>query len=610
MKGIFMGQVCVGAARFIGACIYALYAVLISLTIYVSPASSGGSDLNQGPTPICEIQGGYWSSPFDGKTVTLRGVVTLDLDETSRRGFFLQQEGCDSNSATSDGLFVYLGQAMDVVRTGDLVEVRGLVQEYYAMTEVSALPGEVAILSRDNPLPLAVVLNPPFANDLSSSYFESLEGMRVELPDALVVGPTSASDESFVVRADLGFQRVFRDDPAGTGEIVCVDDGGLAEIAPEVKVGDRVEGLVGVIDYSLGLYRLQLSASPSVYPALTGREAVSPLASSLDVVRAASFNLADLFDTFDDPLKDDTLLSAAEYRRRLAKRALAVHQSLGEPDLIAVQEVENEMVLKDLLARPEIESQYDFVWVDSADSRGIDLALLYRPDRFALLDYQAYQGCTTLLDGLGPDGNRDMSAPYNAPTCDSDGDGSLEGNRLFSRPPLAVRLALSQEGDEPLEITVLVNHWKSKIEDTSYAEYTLPRRMKQAQFTAGIVEQLQALHPGASMLLLGDLNDYSDSSPLAVMQAAGLRDLTSRITPSQRYTYVHQGVSQVLDYALLDLRPPLGVSTIEPVHINADYPYVFSGVADVVYRSSDHDPLLLELRVFSHFDYLPLVSRD
>ena len=51
--------------------------------------------------------------------------------------------------------------------------------ENFGLTEISAASGSVNLLSKDNPLPAEMVLNPPFDNDQSRAYFESLEGMLV-----------------------------------------------------------------------------------------------------------------------------------------------------------------------------------------------------------------------------------------------------------------------------------------------------------------------------------------------------------------------------------------------------------------------------------------------
>ncbi len=127
------------------------------------------------------------------------------------------------------------------------------LQEYYGLTELSASPEDVAVLSSGNPLPAVLDLTPPFNNDASRVYFESVEGMFVKVDQALTVGPTNFSYpfnyRSWMVRSDLGIERVFQDDPMGTGEIICVEDNGLFKISPDVSVGNSVESLVGVLDY-------------------------------------------------------------------------------------------------------------------------------------------------------------------------------------------------------------------------------------------------------------------------------------------------------------------------------------------------------------------------
>ncbi len=602
---------------------------------------------------ICQIQGSGFASPYVGQTVRTQGLVFADLDQTGKRGFFIQAPNCDGDPTTSDGIFVYKGNRTNVVRTGDLVEVRGVVQEYYDLTEISTRLSDITILSSGNLLPEPLDLNPPFDNASARAYLESLEGMYVRMDDALVVGPTSYYDETWVVRSDLGLKRVFQDDPAGTGEVVGVDDEGLFEITPEAKVGDRVLGLVGALDYTFGAYKMQLLAAPSLLPApdpprrgdvdgdgdldlddlriihsylgkkvppaperadlngdgrITGLDIVIFLRLWRQTLLAptefsvATFNLENLFDTVDDPDRDDPVLSADEYELKLDKLAEAIHDELGEPTLIGVQEAENLAVLADLAARPEIEAEYSAVLVDGPDSRGIDVGLLYRTDRATVLGYEARQGCTTLVDGLGPDGNGNPQNPVNEITCDSDGDGVLDGNRLFSRPPLVVHLKVRSgyrhwgHGREQ-ELWLIVNHFKSKSEDTPDVQYTLPRRIEQARFVAGLVEEILDADPQADVIVLGDLNDYPDSEPLAVLASAGLSDLLLEVDRPERYTYIHQGVSGVLDHVLISRDLKWEFQSAAPVHINADYPSACEDLADTARRSSDHDPVVVRFRM-------------
>ena len=556
--------------------------------------------------PICALQGSGFASPYAGQTVTTQGVVFFDLDETSRKGFFLQEENCDSDPATSDGIFVYLGARTNVVSAGDRVRVTGTVQEYDGMTELSASPGSLSLLATNQVLPALQELSPPADIQASRLYFESREAMLVGIGEVVVVGPTDTNDRSWVVRSDSGIDRVFNSDPAGSGEIVCVDDGGLYEISPEVKVGDQVSGLAGVLDDSRENYCLELANAPVVLPAV-GSSFSSPQAADLSV---ATFNLNNLFDTYDDPATEDTQLSTAEYQRRLQKRALLIHAGLGEPDLLAVQEVETGTVLQHLINRPEIQADYQVIWEDGPDRRGLDLALLYRPEHLSLLGASVRQACTTLVDGFGPDGNDDVSSPQNLLSCDTNGDGLLDGNRLFSRPPLVAHFAafLDRATGYPVDLWVILVHLKSKTEDTSTNAYTLPRRLEQAGFVAGIAQDILASYPKANLIILGDFNDTLDSQTLSIISASGQFDLLHWTPEASRYSYVYHGVSQVLDHVLARWQPPFSPVRISPIHVNADYPDDFSAVGDSLYRSSDHDPVLAQFRWFDQVTYLPLVS--
>jgi len=408
---------------------------------------------------ICNIQGDGFVSPHVGNKLRTRGVVTLDLEETGKHGFFMQDENCDQRGKTSDGIYIYHQEVINLVQPGDRIEVQGYVNEYYGLTEIISLPEDIFLLSSGNPLPTSIDLSPPFENHESRKYYESREGMMVSLTEALAVGPTDADDRNWLIRQDLGLGRVFQDDLAGTGEIICVDDRGIFKINPDLKVGARVNGLQGALDFSYGDYCVQLSVAPVVHPD-NDENMAGKLEKAMETTFSlATFNLNDLYDSVDDPYTDDVRLSPTEYQRRLQKRAIAIHEQLGEPDLIAVQEAENMEVLQALTSRPEINSTYQFLLLDGPDTHGIDVGLIYKPDRFQLLEFETYQGCTTLIDGLGPDGNQDVHNPQNAITCDTDADGIADGNRLFSRPPLVVKLRANFGVQD--DVRLFINHLKS-----------------------------------------------------------------------------------------------------------------------------------------------------
>jgi len=568
--------------------------------------------------PICAVQGKGFSSPFVGRTVRVNGVVSADFDTSSRNGFFIQNENCDADPSTADGVFIYLEERAEVVSAGDRVRVTGLVQEYYGMTEIQALPADVIVLSSGNPIPPAQELNPPFQNQAARMYFEALEAMRVRLGDGRVVGPTDVDDRSWLVRSDLGVERVLYADPLGTGEMVCVDDQGHYEIAPEVKTGDNVSGLEGVLDFKMGDYCMQLTSTPVVRISTGSFEDETPASASAEI-NLATFNLQNLFDTLDDPQTADQALTGAEYQRRLQKRALAIGQNLEFPAILGIQEAENRAVLEALISQPEFTVNYEIVHYEGPDQRGLDLALLYRPDQATLLESAPYQGCSGLVDGFGPDGNDDPQNPQNLLTCDRNGDGVLDGSRLFSRPPLAAHFygrplaspGLDRASDalDVYEFWVIVCHFKSKVGDSSTLEHTLPRRIEQAQFVANLAGQMRNDHPAAQIVVLGDFNDHPDSAPLLHLTAAGLQSAWLLTPPAERYSYIYRGISQEMDNIFFV--PKTGLAPVNPhaVHINADFPAALMSVNATSRRSSDHDPMVMGFAPTTPSAFLPLIGR-
>ena len=97
------------------------------------------------------------------------------------------------------------------------------------------------------------------------------------------------------------------------------------------------------------------------------------------------------------------------------------------------------------------------------------------------------------------------------------------------------------------------------------------------------------------MVVLGDLNDFEFSETVAILEAAGLHDLIETLPLNERYSYVFEGNSQVLDHILVS--GPLFArsrSSFDAVHVNAEF-------AD---QASDHDPSVVRLA----FNDAPTVS--
>lgn len=113
--------------------------------------------------------------------------------------------------------------------------------------------------------------------------------------------------------------------------------------------------------------------------------------------RLMAYNVENLFDTCPDSLADDRDFlpeaprrwTASRYWRKLDGVARVV-AAVGEgrlPELVVLCEVENDSVLHDLTRRSSLRTAgYRYVMTASADRRGMDVALLYQPGQFRLLE--------------------------------------------------------------------------------------------------------------------------------------------------------------------------------------------------------------------------------
>ena len=116
----------------------------------------------------------------------------------------------------------------------------------------------------------------------------------------------------------------------------------------------------------------------------------------------ANWNVENLYDAVDDPDNDGddeflpnnvtTRWTQVRYETKLDNLAQVIsgmNDGAG-PDVLGLEEVENEDVVRDLVERLP-GKRYGVVHVDSPDPRGIDTAMLFNRTRFSLLESHAYK---------------------------------------------------------------------------------------------------------------------------------------------------------------------------------------------------------------------------
>ena len=511
---------------------------------------------------LCEIQGDGRSTLYGGLQVESEGIVTLVPPDEA--GWFLQHPDCDGDPATSDALWVAADGPMPEV--GDWLRLRGRVDEFYGRTQL-VLAGDW-LSERQVALPDAVPLAPPVGDARAAqAYWEALEGMYVQLAGADVVGPTSRYGEFAVLPAGAVDGRLWADSPALTQRLLVADD----PAAPTpLALGDRVTGLTGPLDFTFGTFKLRPSQPfKAVIAPLPPLPTLPPLPDG--AWRLATLNLENLFDTVDDPATadEDWTLTAEQLDHKLDKLAGTIAGPMALPTILAVQEVENLVLLEQLAAHPLLGPRYRPMLVEGVDERGIDVGLLIDIRRAELIDQATANPCSTER-GVG-----------GGPAADCPAGQRL----LFARPPLVVALRV-----DGAPLYVIVVHFKSMRGGESESQ---PRRSAQARFVAELVEQLRRDDPDAPIAVLGDFNSDADGVTVAnLLHDAPLASLWQRLPREQRHAYLFEGVSQTLDHILVT--PELFDQLIDfrPLALNADYPHSLSERTDTLYRSSDHDPII------------------
>ncbi|MCW2928157.1 MAG: Endonuclease/exonuclease/phosphatase, partial [Thermoleophilia bacterium] len=190
-----------------------------------APARTPAERTEPAPTPIPQIQGGGSLSPYSGKQATVSGVVTGIQRTGASAGFFLQDPTGDGDAATSDGIYIRIGEDVtgwqDDVSIGARATATGIVSERGSMTAIEvAARGALKVGTRPSLGPaLPEVLDVPVDPAQRAEYLESREGMLVTMERAIVVGPTNQYGQYVALDADKHGARRMGSEPDTTGFI-------------------------------------------------------------------------------------------------------------------------------------------------------------------------------------------------------------------------------------------------------------------------------------------------------------------------------------------------------------------------------------------------------
>jgi VCBS repeat-containing protein len=421
--------------------------------------------------------------------------------------------------------------------------------------------------------------------------------MRVQVNDGLVVGPTSGFNETWIVAdnganaspftarggviitpGDFNPERIQLDDtlyPGGSGAW------------PDVNVGASLnDPAIGVIHYGFGNFELLVTQTYTVDPGTLARETTSLTGSDRELT-VATFNVENLAGN----------AAPAEF----AERADQIVNHLGSPDIIVLEEIQdnngatNDSVtdatdtLNNLIAAIVTAGgpTYQFMQINPVDDQdggqpggNIRVGFLYNPARVS--------------PAVGPVGG---SLDANSAVCIPGGvelafnPGRIDPTNTAwdaSRKPLAGEFLFNGE-----TVFVIGLHFASKGGDDPLFGFTQPpvlnsevQRLQQAQVVNDFVDSLLACDPNANIIVLGDVNDFDFSSVASTLAGGVLSNLMTTLPANERYSYVFEGNSQVLDQVLVSQNVFSNLIAYDVLHINAEF----------TEQVSDHDPSVMLAR--------------
>ncbi|MDZ8186393.1 MAG: putative Ig domain-containing protein [Nostoc sp. ChiSLP02] len=570
---------------------------------------------------IHDIQGASHISPLNGQRVDdISGIVTV----VKSNGFYLQDPNPDNDDRTSEAIFVFTSSA-PTVAVGDSILASGTVSEFRPggnannLTTTQIVSPTIVKLSSGNTLPAATILGnggrtiptTVIDNDTSGNietgttnfdpaqdgidFYESLEGMLVQVNNPVAVSPTNSFGEIWVL-ADNGANATGRTARGGIAvspndfnpERIQIDDTLFTSgSSPQVNVGATLNTITGVVDYNFSNYEV-LPTSVTVNSNSTLTKEVTNLTPTTDQLTIATFNVENL-DPGDGATKFNNLASR-------------IVNNLKSPDIISLEEIQdNNGPTNDSVVDASTTFQtlinaivaaggptYQYRQINPVDDTNggepggnIRVGFLFNPNRVSFVDRPGGTSTsnTTVTNNSG------VPVISNSPGLIDPTNSAFNA----SRKPLVGEFTFNGE-----TVYVIGNHFNSKGGDQPLYGPNQPptlssetQRQQQATLVKNFVENILAIAPNANVVVAGDLNDFEFSRPVTTLESAGLTSLIETLPQNQRYTYNFEGNAQTLDHILVSQNLLKNLDGYDVVHVNSEF---FD-------QDSDHDPSVARFNI-------------
>ena len=523
---------------------------------------------------ISQVQGTGDISMYNGHRKEVKGLVTGVFQE-DLKGYFLQ----DARVLQKDGIFVL--DSINKVEQGQVVLLDALIDEYYHQTVLR----DVKLLKvssykkKSHPKKLRFPLNDEDKETFEGAFVEIKQKMT--LTDAysflkygqlelsaigLFQQPTEyldAQNDSLEIK-DLEVSQ-------GVNSIIIDDISNqkypeqLYAKNEDLRLGAELSKLRGYFYQRNERYFLKITDS-LVFENVHRSESIE-VDGELKVM---VYNLHNLFNGDGQEQGFPTARGAKtfdDYQLQLMKLANAI--KVANPDVLALVELENDG-----------EDSYSSI---------IQLAEVLN----SVIPSRSYRVAESNL-ASGRDAIK-LGIIYDENRISTDGLAEYHSNSIFSRAPIFQKFTFQ----DSLTFVLNVNHFKSKSPrnanglNLDQGDGQVAYNHKRVQQAELLVQLIDSLYADENMLIVGDLNAYTSEDPIQKIEESFTRLNT------KGETYVYKGRAGVLDHAFVNTSMSKNVHSAQIWSINALEPawmdYRNSNADSSMYRSSDHNPLLIGL---------------
>ncbi|QRM29391.1 endonuclease/exonuclease/phosphatase family protein [Microvirga sp. VF16] len=579
----------------------ALSNVTPGVTVIQSSATT--TIMNDDPVRIYDIQGSGLTAARNNQVVMTTGIITGIQMIGESRGFYIQDATGDGNTATSDGIFVFMGSDwIPNFEVGDEVFVNGKVTEFNGLTQITkvsdTIPVTVSLIDRGNALPEAVLIGPngitPPTDTVANAiaFYEALEGMRVTVEPTRVVGATNNFGEVYTV-IEGAYDSDSLNDRGGLSiseegdfnpERIQFDNIRDSLNMPMVDVGARLGAQTGIMSYGFSNYEVLISTTPVVTQTSNLQPEVTSVTRPNEFfLTFGNYNVENLDINDDD---GDADIDGGQF----AAVANQIVNNLGAPAVLALQEVQDDSGSVDngvTSSHKTLQKLVDYIKAAGGPEY-----------KFAYLEP------VNNKDGGQTGGNIRQAFLYNDDVVDFvagslkrivDDQPTVDGDAFeASRKPLVAQFDFQGE-----RYTFINNHLNSKSGDGGIFGTTQPpvlrsqaQRIEQAKIINAYVDELLENPLTQNVVVLGDLNDFSWSNPLKTLDGtinSGQQVLWNMAEdfiadPRNRTDYIYEGNSQSLDHIYVSAALRARMEAFDIVRINSEF--------DANQQVSDHDALV------------------